>query len=400
MSKKVFIVLETARQPGRSQLIGILRGINAGRLDWEIDIVPSRRKASTAAVKRALSARADGVILAHPVGPGVPEQLQRQGKPTVFMDVLSQSNIPTVPTSRYLRVDDAAIGRAAARHFLSLGNFRSFAFVHDPRDEIWTRERQAAFVATLAEAEHTCKTFTSSAAAAETAAPHTGGARLSRPHELPTFLRRLPLPAAVLAASDLVAADVLHACETANLAIPDDVAVLGVDNDIGLCNRLVPRLSSIEPDFEEEGFRAVIALENLFGNKIEIDDKPLADVRLVERESTKPLPPATRLVDRALAFIDGNYRTPITPRDVARQLGVSRRLIDLRFRQLQHETLLATINKRRLEALCKMLREESGSMRDLIAACGFGSAVRAAHLFKSTYGISMSGYRSKCRNMV
>ena len=49
MSKKVFIVLETAGQPGRSQLIGILRGINAGRLDWELDIVPSRRKASTAA---------------------------------------------------------------------------------------------------------------------------------------------------------------------------------------------------------------------------------------------------------------------------------------------------------------------------------------------------------------
>ena len=400
MSKKVFIVLETAGLPGRSQLIGILRGINAGRLDWEIDIVPSRRKASTTTVKRALSARADGVILAHPVGPGVPEQLQQEGKPTVFMDVLSPSDIPVVPTSSCLRVDDAAIGCAAARHFLSLGNFRSFAFVHDPRDEIWTRERQAAFVTTLAEAEHTCKTFTSSAAAAETAAPHTGGVRLSRPHELPAFLRSLPLPAAVLAASDLIATDVLHACETADLAIPDDIAVLGVDNDIGLCNRLVPRLSSIEPDFEEEGFRAVIALENLFGNNIKIDEKPLADVRLVERESTKPLPPATRLVDRALAFINGNYRTPITPGVVARQLGVSRRLIDLRFRQLQHETLLATINKRRLEALCKMLREESGSLRDLIAACGFGSAVRAAHLFKSTYGISMSGYRSKCRNMV
>jgi len=77
-------------------------------------------------------------------------KLQRQGKPTVFMDVLSQNDMPAVPTSRYLRVDDAAIGRAAARHFLSLGNFRSFAFVHDTRDEIWTRERQAAFAATLA----------------------------------------------------------------------------------------------------------------------------------------------------------------------------------------------------------------------------------------------------------
>ena len=393
MSKKVFIVLETAGQPGRSQLIGILRGINAGRLNWVIDIVPSRRKASTAAVKRALSARADGVILAHPVGPGVPEQLQRQGKPTVFMDVLSQSNMPTVPTSRYLRVDDAAIGRAAAHHFLTLGNFRSFAFVHDLRNEIWTRERQAAFATTLAEAGYICKTFTSSAAAAETAAPHTGGSRLSRPHELSAFLHTLPLPVAVLAASDLVAASVLRACEEAKLSIPDDIAILGVDNDISLCTRSTPRLSSIEPDFEEEGFRAVIALENLFGNNVQIDEKPMADVRLVERESTKPLPPATRLVDRALAFITANYHAPITPRDVANHLGVSRRLIDLRFRQLQHETLLSAITRLRLNALCNLLKEESGSLKKLTAECGFGSVVRAAHLFKDTFGLSMSAYR-------
>ena len=381
MKKKVVIVLETGAQPGRSQLIGILRGINAGRLDWELDIVPSRQKVTAATVKRALGDGTDGVILAHPARPGVPEQLQRQGKPTVFMDVLSQSDMPTVSSSRYLRVDDAAIGRAAARHFLSLGAFRSFAFVHDPRDEIWTRERQAAFAATLAESSHSCNTF-------------MPGAHMT-PDALASFLRALPLPAAVLAASDLVAADVLRACATANLAIPDDVAVLGVDNDVGLCTRLSPRLSSIEPDFEEEGFRAAMELESLFGHTVQIDDHPLADVRLVERASTKPLPPATRLVDRALAFIDENYRTPITARDVARHLGVSRRLIDLRFRQLQHATLLATITERRLSALCKMLKEETAPLRELIAACGFGSAVRAAHIFKARYGLSMSAYRLK-----
>ena len=386
MKKKVLIVLETGAQPGRAQLIGILRGINAGRLDWELDIVSSRRKVTAATVKRALGGGTDGVILAHPARPGVPEQLQRQGKPTVFMDVLSQSDMPAVPTSRYLRVDDTAISRAAARHFLSLGNFRSFAFVHDPRDEIWTRERQTAFAATLAEAGLTCKTFTPPPR--ESHAPN-------RPHELPAFLRLLPLPAAVLAANDLVAADVLHACTTASLAVPDDVAILGVDNDVGLCSRLVPRLSSVEPDFEEEGFRAVVALESLFGHTLKIDEKPLADVRLAERESTKAPPPATRLVDRALAFIDSNYLTPITARDVARHLGVSRRLIDLRFRQLQHATLLATITERRLAALCKMLKEETAPLRELIAACGFGSAVRAAHIFKARYGLSMSAYRLK-----
>ena len=70
MKKKVVIVLETGAQPGRSQLIGILRGINAGRLDWELDIVPSRRKVTASTVKRALGDGTDGVILAHPARPG------------------------------------------------------------------------------------------------------------------------------------------------------------------------------------------------------------------------------------------------------------------------------------------------------------------------------------------
>lgn len=386
MKKKVFIILETGAQPGRAQLIGILRGINAGRLDWELDIAPSRRKVTTATVKRVLGDGTDGVILAHPARPGVPEQLQRQGKPTVFMDVLSQGGIPSVPTSRYLRVDDTAIGRAAARHFLSLGNFRSFAFVHDPREEIWTHERQAAFSALLAESGQVCRTFT----------PDARLAPGQMHSSLVSFIRALPFPAAVMAASDLVAADVLRACATAELAIPDDVAVLGVDNDVGICHRLKPRLSSIEPDFEEEGFRAVMELESLFGHGNMIDEKPLADVRLVERESTKAPPPATRLVDRALAFIDANFRKPITARDVARHLGVSRRLIDLRFRQLQHATLLATITERRLSTLCKLLKDESAPLRELVGACGFGSTVRAAHVFKERYGTSMSAYRKSC----
>ena len=383
MRKKVFIILETGGQPGRSQLIGILRAINALHLDWEMDIAPSRRKISAAMVRRALDKNTDGFILAHPVRPDVPDLLQSQKRPTVFMDVLSPTDMPSAPTSRYLRVDDASIGHTAARHFLALGNFRSFAYVHDPRGEIWTRERHTAFSESLAEAKRRCKAFTPDA---------NMPPELFRT-ELADFLRTLPLPVAVLAANDLVAETVVRACDVAELSIPEDVAILGVDNDISICNRLRPRLSSIEPDFEEEGYRAAIDMERLFGGNVDIEENPLADVRLVERDTTKPPPPATRLVDRALAFIEDRYRTPITARDVAQHLGVSRRLIDLRFRQLQHETLLDTITRLRLTTLCKLLKEESSPLRDIVASCGFGSAVRASHLFKARYGMSMSDFR-------
>ena len=385
MRKKVFIILETSGQPGRAQLIGILRGINAMHLDWDMDIAPSRKKVSAVMVRRALDRNMDGFILAHPVRPGIPELLQRQRRPTVFMDILSPTEMPSVSTSLHLRVDDAAIGCTAAKHFLALGNFRSFAFIHDSRNEVWTHERQIAFAATLEASKRECKTFT----------PNAKITTEQSQAALVSFIHALPLPVAVFGANDLVAETVLQACKTAKLSIPEDVAVMGVDNDISICNRLRPRLSSIEPDFEEEGFRAAIALERLFGNKIETDEKPIAAVRLVERETTKPLPPATRLVERALAFIEDNYRTPITVCDVARHLGVSRRLIDLRFRQLQHETILATITRRRLDALCKTLKDESGPLREIVASCGFGSTIRASHLFKARYGMSMSDYRSR-----
>ena len=138
------------------------------------------------------------------------------------MDVLSQTDIPAVPTSRYLRVDDASIGHTAARHFLALGNFRSFAYVHDPRGEIWTRERHIAFAGSLAEAKRRCDAFTPDA----NMPPELFMA------ELANFLHSLPLPVAVLAANDFVAEAVVRACDAAELSIPEDVAILGVDADV------------------------------------------------------------------------------------------------------------------------------------------------------------------------
>lgn len=385
MKKKVLIIIESSVRPGRAQLIGMLRGINAACLDWELNAVLSRKKISAATVKRALDGSTDGVIITNPVRKGFPERLVQAGKPTVFLDVVSEQDGFAAKTSACLNIDNAAIGKTAAAHFLSLGNYRSFAFVHDSRNEIWTHERHAAFAKALTDAGCSCKSFMADTAMNET----------SRKVALAGFLSSLQPPAAVMAACDLVAADVLDACRTVQLAVPEHVAVLGVDNDMMICNSQSPRLSSIEPDFEDEGFRAVAALAKLFGNASLFDSPPPVDVRVTERGSTKPLPPATRLVERALDFIKANYRNRITAKDVAMHLGVSRRLVDMRFRQLQHESILTAITRLRLDMLCGLLKEERGKLKDLAAACGFRSVIRAAHLFKERYGVSMTSYRNR-----
>ena len=382
MRKKVIAILETRARPGRAQLIGILRHIDAARLDWDLQIIPSRSAMSASVLARASRHGIDGVIIAIPGGQGVPDRLVRARHPVVFMDV-TEPQVRFSPRNKvFLHVDDAAISHGAAQHFLNLGNFRTFAFVHDSRGEVWTKARGIAFAEALAKRNRPCAVFSA------TSAPHEVFVQ-----KLSAFLRELPHPVAVMAACDATAADVLAACTKARLAVPDAVAILGVDNDESLCERQHPYLSSIEPNFEEEGFRAAETLAGLLGTPSAAKCPPRTDIRLTERESTRRLPPATRLVERALEFIEANCDRPIGVREVVNHLGVSRRLADLRFRQLENESILEAITKRRLDRLARLLRESDAPFNRLSRACGFGSATRAAHLFKSRFGVSMSNYR-------
>ena len=385
MSKTILLILETRMRPGRSQLIGILRRINEERLDWDLRIIPSRSAISSSVLARASRRGVDGVIIAVPGGQNVPDRLARANHSVVFLDVLEPDISFNRRTKVFLHVDDQSISEAAAQHFLQLGNFRSFAFVHDSRREIWSETRAKAFAETLRKSGRDCFIHFG------TDDPDRAGNK----RKLAEFLSRLPRPAAVMGACDSVAATVLQACASAGITVPEEIAVLGVDNDELICECQDPPLSSIEPDFEEEGFRAAGVLAELLKAPLRNARTAKPNLRFVERKSTHPLPPATRLVERALKYIAENYTNPIGVGDVAHHLGVSRRLADLRFHQLERETILETITRYRFERLRKELIGSNKSIANLIKECGFGSVTRATHLFKERFGMSMSAYRNR-----
>jgi len=380
MSRTILVILEAGGRAGRNQLIGILRRVNESRLDWRMRIVASRREMTAALLDRA---KVDGVITAIPGGKGVPERLVESSLPVVFMDV-TRPDIP-FDTARksFLEVDATAIGEAAVEHFFELGNFRSFAYVHDPRGEVWSTAREVAFSAALAKRNRKCRIFHG--------ADHDESP--TDRHRLADFISNLSVPSAVLTACDTVAAEILALCRERNISVPENVAVLGVDNDEGLCLNCHPTLSSIEPDFEEEGFRAAGALAVLLNEQVPSPSETATRVHVAGRASTHATPPATRLVERAQAFIEANYQRPIDVRDVVRHLGVSRRLADLRFRQLEKQSILEAITRRRLEYLQTELRTSNTPIKELVLAAGFGSVIRATHLFKARFGCSMTAYR-------
>ena len=305
--------------------------------------------------------------------------------------VLCQHESPPTRPSRpigVVTIDDKAIGAYGADYLLSLGRFRSFGFV--PENRRHTSLRGRGFIGTLRKAGVKLDYYPAQSV-------KSGSDEDKR--SLAEWLGTLPKPTAVMADYDLRASQVLEAAQMARIAVPEQLSVLGVDNDELLCDFTDPPLSSIAPDFVVVGDLAARTLARLMRRKtprtilVQSDSK-----RIVERESTKHIAPSVQLVERALDYIRHNALSGISAHDVVTFLGVSRRLADRRFREVTGSSILEAILARRLEAVQRKLLTSRQTIRAITAACGFRSENYAKNLFQKRFGLSMRDFRrSKTR---
>ena len=200
-----------------------------------------------------------------------------------------------------------------------------------------------------------------------------------------------------MATYDGRATHILNACSAAGLAVPRQIAVIGVDNDEFFCNFSSPPLSSVLPDFEGGGRMAAEELEALVAGRGTRSPNvvPIPVKKVVARESTAPLPPATALVESALAYIRAHAAEGATPTDVVRHLGVSRRLAELRFRELRGGTIRAAIEKERLDHVKRLLRTTTRPIGRIAEETGFGSADCLSRLFRQRTGKSPRAWRAQ-----
>ncbi len=290
-----------------------------------------------------------------------------------------------------VKIDGRALGRTAADYFLSLGRFRAFGFVGESHRPLEDDPRAQGFAERLYEKAHSVLRF-----------PHQesqdgSSASLAA---LADWLAALPKPAAVMASYDLLATQVLDAAHEAGLDVPNQVAVLGVDNDNLLCGFTAPPLTSLAPNFAQAGAQAVRTLLRLMGpgRTARIPTALIRGHRLVERESTRHLSPSAALVERAQAFIRQNACDGIDARDVVTHLGVSRRLADRRFRELTRKSILEAILETRLNALKDKLAATRRPIGTLTLECGFRSENHAKALFRKRFGLSMRAFRNAQRS--
>jgi LacI family transcriptional regulator len=296
------------------------------------------------------------------------------------------------PLFRYPCVvwDSAAIGRMAAAYFLDR-HYTQFAFVGDVNpDTYWSKDRLRSYRAALREAGHRrCHVYR---------AAHEGDAAdwaIERPH-LEAWLAGLPKPIALFAPNDRRGRQVLDACLDAGIAVPDDVAVLGVDNDDWICEASVPALSSIRCNPRPAGYAISAQLDRMMrGEPLKKREYVVEPSQVVSRQSTEWTAIADQRVARALSYIRLNAANPrLSVAEIVRTIGLSRRAAEIRFRQATGRSVREEIEHVRLERVRGLLAETDHRIGDIARRCGYSSATHLGRIFRERFGATMGQFRA------
>lgn len=311
--------------------------------------------------------------------------------PTIITNPPDEALDPVNPLSRLSRVvcDNRPIGKCAAEYFLER-KFLNFAFVGQVNDASWSEERRTTFCERLAQDRFSCIAYPKLSLPARKDFGREQGA-------LCDWLKALPKPVAILVANDVRARQVLDSCLKAGLAVPQEVAVLGVDNDEMLCETTNPQMSSIQMNTEQAGFEAARVLDGMMRasrrGTLRQTVITYGFSHLVTRRSTETVQIADALVARSLEFIRINAGITVTVDDLVQDLHVSRRSLETRFKAVMGRTVYAEIMRVRLERVQTLLRETAMTVEAIADTCGFASASHLGTVFRQHFGGTLSAFR-------
>ena len=202
------------------------------------------------------------------------------------------------------------------------------------------------------------------------------------------------MPLAVLTCNDTCAHQVLNACREHGLRVPEEIAVIGVDNDDVLCNLCEPPLSSIEPDAHGLGYRAAALLDQLMtGGGAGAESVLVAPARLVERASTDVVAIEDPITVEAIRFIRDHVGDGIAVKDVLAHLQRSRTDVETRFRRWLGGSVREEILRRRLDRVRPLLRDTTLGLHPIACLAGFATAAHLCRLFQRRFGQTPTEYR-------
>ena len=368
---------------GKKKLTGIYRFLSEG-YDWDVELIRTAEEVTPELVTSAARNGIDGFFAAIPETDEMHRLHASLGIPTVFVDFPNEKTMAEFHKCVFVMDDVRDICRSAASAFLSSGVCKSYLYAENAAGSRWSRERGDVFSAELAKRGVSVVRIEPECVADQ--------------KKLAAMLLGCEKPACILAAHDDTAAAVLSVCRRTGIDIPDDVAVLGIGNDEDVCLHTVPPLSSIQPDFEEEGYRAARELQSMMlGGVPKKRQFFCGRSMVVGRSSTRNSSNAAAISHDAISFISRNALRGISAKDVTMHLHVSRRLADLRFREATGTSLQKAIIEKRLKEVCRLLSSSTLTISEIAVRCGYRDANYLKNLFKKQFGMSMSDFRASAR---
>ena len=373
--RSVALLIETSNAYARGLLTGIVRHARELRTPWSIRLVEQGRGAAPPAWLADWQGHG---IIARIETQEIADAILARGLPVV--DVSAARLVPGVP---WVETEDRVIARLAADHLRERG-FANFAFCGDSRFN-WSRWRAAAFSLHLSELGWECQIMDSSEDAASDAAAR---------NRLAKWIDELPKPVGIMACYDIKAQQILDVCEDLGVPVPDEVAVIGVDNDELLCNLSSPPLSSVIPDPGRAGFEAALLLERLMAGEPTPDTPILISPRgIATRQSTDVLAIKDRDVAGAVRFIRERACHGISVHDVLRHVPLSRRVFEKRFRDCLGRTPHQEILRVKIARVEELLLETDLSLAAIADRTGFSHAEYLCVAFKRVTGQTPGQFR-------
>ncbi len=285
-------------------------------------------------------------------------------------------------------VDHRAVGRLAAEHFLERG-YQQYGFFGSAT-AYYSQLREASFREAVGEAGY------------EVSALHADYLpRLPAPvswktvdRQLRQWLEGLPKPVAILADHDVAAHDLADACQQLGLRVPEQVALLGVDNDELQCQLAFPPLSSVAIPAERIGYEAARLLDRMLsGEKVACEPLYLPPIRVVTRQSTSTLAVDDPVVAAALRHIREHAAGPLSVKTIAAELAVRRRALEAKFRKWLGCSVLEEIHRARIEQVKQLVSDTDLKLSQIARRTGFSTPQRLAVVFRKLTGRTPSAYR-------
>jgi LacI family transcriptional regulator len=278
-----------------------------------------------------------------------------------------------------------AIGAMAARHFISKG-MRHFAFCGGDESALWCRQRLAGFQKELQRQDHQCLTFTP-----EFSAPVRMPEAISA---LADWLKSLPKPTGMFVFFDGWARWVLDACVLQGIQVPQEVSVVGVDNDRWLCELSQPMLSSVDPNVNNAGYKTAELLDQLMeGSKSVPKILRIDPSRVVARDSSDFLNFTDPEVAFAMRYIEEHACDPITTADVLRATGMSNSTAYRKFMKSIGRSIHAEIQRKQIDRVKELLISTNLSVNAVAAGSGFENVRYLTQVFREMTGKTPTEYR-------